>query len=505
MKFWQAALIALALCPAVLFTGCASSSDSQPAGDAQSASAAPQSSVSPTIAYIAGEFNPYLNGTTLTIQNAGLLFEPLVRITPDLEPEYRLAQSVDSSGLSVVIRLRDGCCFADGTAVTAGDVAASLDAARASAAYGGRFAHVTEVLAQDDGAVTLTLDEPDSLFAYLLDVPILKAGELALARPTAGGRYTYAESGDALVKNPLAPFAEAGPDTILLTAVTSYDGLVSGLAMGTLDLYVAPENTVTGGSIVSTETYFKTNELVFLGINSYSQNPLCNTAAGRALLSSLLDRRDIGTKCYYSRAYAATGALNGFYPCIRGQQSILATADSSGLDAVMAQLVFSPDPGTGLYTDPQGQPASVRLLTCGDNTYKRYTANLIQEQWAEYGISVVIEEIDGFEDYLTAVQSGEFELYIGEMKLYNNMDLSAFWNGGAGAGISCSETLAAAYAAFRANAGAAPQLEAAFAAEMPFIPLLWKNGAVVAGQRVGGLEPSLSDPFYSLARLRVTE
>lgn len=503
MKFWQASLIAMALCPAVLFTGCAAPAASQPADDVQSVLAAPQSSAPPTIAYIAGAFNPYLNNTTITIQNAGLLFEPLVRITPDLEPEFRLAQSVDCSGLNVTIRLRAGCCFADGTAVTAGDAAASLSAARASAAYGGRFAHVTDIQLQGDDTVTLTLDEPDSLFAYLLDIPVLKADELSLARPTAGGRYTYAESGDALIRNPLAPFAEAGPDTILLTAVTSYDGLVSGLAMGALDLYVAPENTVAGGSIVSVETYFKTNELVFLGINSYSQNPLCNTAAGRALLSGLLDRRDIGTKCYYSRAYAATGALNGFYPCIRGQQSILATVDSSALDAVMTQLGFAPDAETGLYTNPQGQPASVRLLTYADNTYKRYTANLIQQQWAEYGISVVIEEIDGFEDYLAAVQRGEFELYIGEMKLYNNMDLSAFWNGGAGAGISCSEALAAAYAAFRADANAAPQLEAAFAAEMPFIPLLWKNGAVIAGQRVSGLEPSLSDPFYSLARLMV--
>lgn len=505
MKFWQAALVAMTLCPAVLFTGCASSAPSEPSDEVQSVAAAPQIAAAPTIAYIAGAFNPYLNNTTITMQNAGLLFEPLVRITPDLEPEYRLAESVDSSGLSVVIRLRDGCRFADGTAVTAADAAASLAAAKASVAYGGRFAHVTEIQPQDDRTVVLALDEPDSLFAYLLDIPVLKADETGLAQPTACGRYTYGADGEALVRNALAPFAEPGPDTILLTAVSNYDGLVSGLAMGALDFYVAPESAVSGGSITSAETYFKTNELVFLGINSYSKNPLCNTAAGRALLSSLLDRRDIGTKCYYSRAYAATGVLNSFYPCIRGQQSIPAEADGSALEAVMAQLGFALDAGTGLYTDAQGQPASVRLLTYTGNTYKRYTANLIQQQWAEYGISVAIEEIDGFEDYLAAVQTGEFELYIGEMKLYNNMDLSAFWNGGAGAGLFYSETLAAAYQAFRADASAAPQLEAAFAAEMPFIPLLWKNGAVISGQQVSGLEPSLSDPFYSLARLRISE
>lgn len=500
MKFWRTALACAALC-SLLFTGCASPAGetaAEPSGSAATAEA--QAAMSLQIPCIAGEYNPYLSAHTVTRQNAMLLFEPLTRIGPDMELEYRLAERVTSSGGVVTIILRTGCTFADGSALTGADVAASLLAAKNSAAYGGRFTHVTDVQAQGH-TVTVTLDSPDSLFAYLLDIPVLRMDEVGIRQPTPCGRYTYGPNNAALVKNPLAPFPESGPDTIDLTPVTSHAELVSGLAMGSLDLYASEETSTAGGGITSGETYYKTNQLVFLGVNAYAANPLCNTAAGRSLLSALVDRTQLAARCYDSRANVATGVLNRFYACARGVQVIAATADAAALEPTMAQLGYAWDEAAGLYTDGSGKPASVRLLVYGGNSYKRYTAAVLQQMWAEYGIQVTVEEADGFEDYLAAVQRGEFELYIGEVKLYNNIDMSVFWAGEARVGLAPSEELLAAYAALRADAATADVLEQTFAAEMPFIPLLWKNGAVTASRRITGLTPSVSDIFYSLEQL----
>lgn len=49
---------------------------------------------------------------------------------------------------------------------------------------------------------------------------------------------------------------------------------------------------------------------------------------------------------------------------------------------------------------------------------------------------------------------------------------------------------------------AAGAYEAAFAAEMPFVPLLWRNGTVVHTRSIEGLTSSLSNVFYSLGQLR---
>ena len=218
-------IAALALCFALL-AGCgrqAASSTSSASAASGAASVPEQSAGAPTALVLgytpSAGFNPYTTFSTLVEQNAGLLFECLVELSPELSLEYRLADSIVSAGETVTIHIRSGCTFADGTPVTAQDAAASLEAARVSERYAARFAGVTEVKASGD-TVTVTLSAPDSMFAYLCDIPVLKAAETGAAQPTPNGRYTYGDSGS-LVRNSSCAFAENGPDTIYLTEVSS--------------------------------------------------------------------------------------------------------------------------------------------------------------------------------------------------------------------------------------------------------------------------------------------
>ena len=287
--FCRRALAAAAAC--LLLAGCTRPAVLQPESSSQPAQSAASSSETESaalparfaIAVSEGSYNPYLTANTLTEQAAGLLFEKLVRISPRMELEMRLADSVVSSGLTVTVRLRSGCTFADETPLTSADVAASLLAAKASAFYAGRLANLTDVQAPDPSTVVLTLAQPDSLFAYLLDLPILKAAETASPQPTPCGRYVYGSGGDTLVKNPRAPFPEAGPETIWLTPVSDYAELVSQLAMGEISFYLAEETA--SSAVATSERYFRTNTLLFLGVNGSADNPLCATAGGRAALS----------------------------------------------------------------------------------------------------------------------------------------------------------------------------------------------------------------------------
>ena len=85
--------------------------------------------------------------------------------------------------------------------------------------------------------------------------------------------------------------------------------------------------------------------------------------------------------------------------------------------------------------------------------------------------------------------------------MYNNMDMTPFFAGTLCPGTAVSEALTAAYEAFRANKGVAGAFEAAFAAEMPYVPLLWRSGTVVAARSVSGVTSSLSNLFFSLSAL----
>lgn len=451
-------------------------------------------------------FNPYLVNSSLVLQNSGLLFERLVEVTPSMDLDYRLAQSIDTTDTQVIINLRGGCYFADGTPISIDDVAASLEAARASSIYGGRFSNVETVQVVENSLV-LSLHSPDSLFAYLCDIPILKADEAYSSHPTASGRYTYG-SDDTLVRNSRAPFAEDGPAQIRLSTVNSYDEMVSGLAVGNLNLYSAAHDG-SGSAGSGKESYYKTNQLVYLGVNSASSKPILAAPAGRQLLSAMANRRQLAEKSYYSRAYPATGAVNSFYPCVNSQQVILAETDTASPDEAMAALGYVRGEDSLWHkANPDGSPGealSLSLLYFDNGSYRSYAAALYAQQLLAQGITLNVVQADSFEQYQQAVQSGDFELYIGEVKLYNNIDLGPFWAGGAlSAGLAQSEELAAAYSAFKANKSAAGQFEQAFAAQMPYIPLLWRYNTVISGFGVQGFTSSVSNVFYSVAGLSVT-
>jgi peptide/nickel transport system substrate-binding protein len=495
-------ILAAGLCP-LLLCSCQSVVTAGSAPASVQATAAPQAQGTLALAYTDAGFNPYLSADTLTRENAGLVFEPLVSITPDMDVDYHIAQTIDTSGTSVIIQIRSGCYFSDDTEITAADAAASIEAARASSTYAARFANVTDVQVQGS-AVCLTLSAPDSLFVYLLDIPVMKAGETSAASPTASGRYTYGADGASLVKNDRAAFPDGGPDTISLVKVSGADALVSGLAKGTVDLYTQADTGSDISSINAGESYYRTNNLVYLGVNAGSGNVLCSTPQGRQLLSALCGRNELASRAYGSCAYAATGAVNSYYPCVRGRQTILASADSSGLDAGMNQLGYTKDAASGIYQDSRGRQAAVSLLVYGANSYKLAAAQQLAEQWQAAGIQVTLTQAASFDEYVQQVQSGNFELYIGEVKLYNNMDLTPFWSGETRYGLAPSEALLAAYDAFRQNAGTAADFETAFAAEMPFIPLLWHSGTVVTSRRVSGVSASVSSVFYSLQNLQVS-
>ena len=490
--------MALALSLALL-AGCRRPAVITPASSAASSQpVAAQPAQTLAIAVNAGQYNPYLTSNTLTGQSADLLFEKLVVLSPSMELEPRLARSIETSGLTVTLTLREGCVFADGTPITAEDVAASLLAAKASERYSARLANLAEVTAEG-GLVILTLAAPDSLFAYLLDLPILKAAETASAQPTASGRYTYDGSGSALVPNLHAPFPSDGPERIDLTAVANYDEIISGLALGTVTFYQAEASTPS--TVASNENYFRTNILMFLGVNAQSGNPLCASAEGRVLLSSTLSRRDLADQ--YISAAPALGALNGLYSCVQGAQTLSEEAGDASLDRAMAALGYQWQDQTGRYETSEGEPAAVDLLVYAGSPEKVYAATLLQQEWEERGIQVTITQAESFELYLQQIQRQEFELYIGELKLYNNMDLSPFWTGSARYGLAPSQTLLDAYAQFRADAGTAGAFETAFAAELPYIPLLWRSAVTVSGRSVTGIVSSVSDLYYSLEEFSV--
>lgn len=500
---------ALCLAGCLALTGCApSSSASSQAGQASSqaasSSSGSQEQTQPEtdtlkVGYsISAGFNPYVNNDLMVLQVSDLVSEKLVEISPEMQLDYRVASSIISSGQTVTIQLRSGLCFADGTPISAEDVAASINAARSSATYSGSLAHVTDVQVQG-GQVVLTLSRADSLFAWLCTFPVMKAAEVASTQPTASGRYTYGED-NTLVPNGYSQFGSEGTyQTIELVDTSSYDALVSGLSVGSIDLYATTKESVSTAGYNSRTTSFQMNYLVFLGVNSEGNTAL-QDARLRQALSAALDRDVLCQRAYYGGALPARGAINPLYPCVTGLQNISVASDLSQCETLMKEMGYEKHAADGLYYDASGRRLELSLLVCTDSALKRSAATIIKEQLSEAGFSVTLEETDDFEGiYSQKIANGEFDLYIGEVKLYNNMDLSPFFEGGAlSSGIQQNPDLAAAYQAFTADSNQAEAFEKLFGSQLPWLPLCWRSGTLVTSKQVTGIIPSVSNVFYSM-------
>lgn len=483
-----------------LLAGCAAQKNQPQSHEAQNAGETQEKQAGITLAYSKEQgFNPYLTASNLTAQCSDLLYSRLVEITDTFEVEYAVASRVVSSGNLVEITV-GSASFADGSAVTAADVAASVEAARASALYGGRFGAVQSVTASG-AIVTITLSEPDSLFVYLLDIPVLKAQDTTNAAPLSSGRYSVGEANGAPALLANESFAGSTPfDVIYLSDMSAYDAILAGLGSGAISLYATEQDSELGGSSSCNTVCYNLNNLIFLGMNG-EKGALANAAVRKAV-SAGVSRRQIADRVYYSRAYVATNLANSRYPFV-GEHTMKADADSAAAKALLEGAGYVMDESTGFYKDAVGKQLTLELLCSSGSTFKRYAATLVAAQLAECGINVTLAEESDFAAYKEKVVTGQYTLYIGEVKLYNNINMSPFFADRTAmrGGLAITDELTAAYAAARADSAAWGAFEQAFAAQMPFVPLVYKNGVVSAARSLSGLAPTISDIFYGFEQV----
>ena len=487
-------------------------------------------------------FNPYVSDNSLTVQLADLLFEKMVVIDPNAALEYHVVAGVTQQENRLLLTVSPSYRFDDGDPITARDVAASLQAARTSVLYGGRFADIDKVEVTAEDQVSVILKRPDSRFVWLLDLPVLPADEITAARPRASARYTYGTEESELMLNPYSRYISPFP-VIRLQEMTGADALANSLNIGAISLYASEKEGLANGINSSHQTGFYTNTLVFLGFNAQAwrtyelingegvrsykteptgSSPLLARKEARQAINLLLGRTRLLESVYYNQGHTAAGFFNTI-GCTGGQGSLTQQADPAAAATLLEKLGCRKEmdgyyhwaellPKTDVPTPTQTQPApdadlvTLRLLVNGESSYKRYLAQQITEALESAGLHTTLIECDSKEIYLQKVASLDFDLYIGEIKLYNNMSLDAFLkeDGAAARGIVQSAQLQNLYEGWRARTVTEKTLEDALTEEMLWAPLLWRSGTLYYDKIFTGFTPSASSLFYGLEHLRLS-
>lgn len=376
-------------------------------------------------------FNPFI-ATNLSNQLVcDLVYENMVEVDnnfeviPNLITDWR--HSDDSKTWTLTIA--EGHVFHDGSPVTAKDIRYSLDKAINADRFLGRFASYQGAYVASDTQVVVSLGIGDGQLIKLLNIPVIKYGTYAEKYPIGSGPYTYNEDHTELhayegYSTEYASYSSLPVDVIYIKEYPAQEEIISAFEDAYIDVTVNDPSSYTNLGYASANEIrsFATTNMHYIAFNE--NNMLGRYNAFRYAMNFAFDR------AYFEELLNGNAAASTvpMYPTCSAYPQQLADSLQYSLEKCKKVLE-----GAGVqdydqdgyleYMSGSAQEIELNFLVCSDSSAKAGVANRFVEDMASIGIVVTLTQLP-WDDYIEALQKGEFDMYYGEIKLRNNFDLT---------------------------------------------------------------------------------
>lgn len=488
-KFHKLAAILLLL-PTLLLvlSACAgNSSDETPPSDdgAQSPTA---NTAAITLPYYENDSkNPYFAASSLNRALASLICEPLYRVDSAYTAHGVLADSMSSDGLTRAVVVKNAV-FSDGSAVTASDVVYSFEKAKASEWYGTRLAGIASAAARGSTVVfTLTAAVPYA--ENLLTFPIVRRGTADTAEAFVTGSGAFVLTEDGLSANPQKA---AAPLSVSLLHIKNPENLENALEIGNIDYLFTDFGNGEYTRVVAQNTFVTMNHMVYLGMNH--TGGALQSAAVRTAIYYAADKEAAATAGYRG---TATACGLPFHPEFCKAQNLLqgnTAAEPDRAKEILQKVGFNRYDKKGKLWNGQST-LEMTILVNSDNNFRLTAAYNLAENLNAVGFSVTVESV-AYEEYVRRIAAGEFTLYLGEVKLPENLDLSVFFAGGTlSKGLNAELPVFSEYAAFCRGERTAEQFAESFLDDVPFVPICYRAGMAAYSKSI---QPDFSTAAYDI-------
>ncbi len=364
--------------------------------------------------------NPYTCTDATNRAVLSLLYQGLFSLDRSYQAAPILCEKFQRSRdmRTYVFYVHTDATYSDGTTVTQADVMASLQAAKESEVYGGRFRHVMEMEILEDGGIQVKLDTPYEDFPVLLDIPIVKASQVDAENPLGTGPYLMEEavSGQRLRRRMdwwcTSTDLIATSDFIPLTAVTSATKVRDAFESQSVSLVCVDPGSPTYADFRCDYELWdcESGQLLYVAVNP--QRQVFSSSEMRNALARSIDREML-IDTYY----------RGF-----GQAAVLpASPYSIHYDHDLAEKYpYDPDALKKAVEAAGLTGADVLFLLNSDDGVRLRVGREIVKIMEEAGLVVTTLELNQ-KEFLIHVEWYEYDLYLGQTKLTPNMDLSEFF------------------------------------------------------------------------------
>ena len=312
-------------------------------------------------------------------------------------------------------KIDQGHTFHDGTPLTGKDVRYSLDRAVSSDRFKGRFNSYLGA-SYTDTEVTITLGIGDSQLPKLLNIPIIKYGTHSDDYPMGSGPYMYNEDYTELhaytgyIGRPVEVEASSDDGSDEKTTVQYEHEPVQH----PLDVIYLKEYDDAQGALDAFES-----ALIDVVIN----DPSSYTNLGYA--SNFAFDRENMVELLHGNGVASPIAM---YPTCDLYPTDLANDLGYDLETCIAVLENAgikdyDDDGKMEYMSGSPQKIELVFVVCSDSSVKTGVVRRFAEDMESIGITVTVQELT-WDDYMTAIKEGNYDLYYGEIRLRSNFDLT---------------------------------------------------------------------------------
>ncbi|MBR3145282.1 MAG: ABC transporter substrate-binding protein [Clostridia bacterium] len=456
-------------------------------------------------------FNPYAAKSVHNRRLSTLIFDSLYKFDNKYKPVPQIAVSNEYEGTVYTVHI-GAVTFSDGSPLTSADVLYSYNFAKSSSTFGlaDSLAEVGSVETPDPQTIVFTLNRVDPYFLNLLTFPILKTDSAGLydsdgveIPPIGSGRYIPDIKNSCLTRNENYIGIKSLISKINLIASPDAEASSHYVESGVVDIYY----TDSSSNIVRMDGKrcdVDINHLVYIGINS-SYGALSSKEM-RYAISSALSRSEIADKAYFGAATAAKGFFNPVLPDVKATSSLSEKPNEDVSIENLKNIGYTIKGEDGIYKSEQGNRASFTLLVNEDNSSRMTAAHVITLNAKAAGIEITVDAVP-YDTYINRLQSGAFQLYLGEVKIAPNMDIRGLACPGGRAAFGVSEsnpdtamTVSGSVSAYDSGQITLSALSGVLLTEMPEIPILYRKGSLFYSDTIkGGVEGLSCDIYYSMA------
>ena len=537
-------LVLLLVCISLLVS-CGESPEGTASQGASSLSKEEAAASAITLAYTANDsLNPYLAKTKTNQELSRLLYDGLAVLDSSMTATLRLAKSIENKGTKVTVTLKDAV-FSDGSPVTAEDVIGSYEAALKGEylSYKADFANVKEVTKTAKGAVVFELAYEDPYFVNFLDFPIYKQGsddqqnqDNKKLPPIGCGRYIFhEETGEYwLTANPNWWGGTIATPRVNLLNLPDDEAIHHGVQVGTVQWYYSDlqKGTLPGG-LTTLSKQVPLQNLVYVGCNMNSG--AVSSREVRLAVSYAISREQVAQTAYFGAAIPAKGMYPAGLETVSGLQTLTPQSDKqTALDWLNKTAYVKTDKDG--YRSNGNQTLTIRIIYNEGNDARASMASLLAAQLKDIGCKVTLEPLS-FAGYQNAIKHGYYDLYIGEMRIPDNLDLYPFLTAGGLLTPSVSEPSVqpeesdsslpsgegadgglvgtqdvtndpstAVNAAYRYHVGkgSLTEMVSCFNEQLPVIPVCHRTGMLLYANTISGTPaPLADDPFNGMEHCTV--